>query len=95
MLPTSMGSPLTITYNNTNLSFETVVVWVVGISLDFRNFTHTLAMGFKSILLTTRPSSLAHDAPSTLSVVKIVFHRCRVSLSSNLAYSQVISAGKL
>ena len=37
MLPKSMGSPLTITYNNTNLFCETVVVWVVGISLDFKN----------------------------------------------------------
>ena len=95
MLPMSIGSPQTMTYNKTNLSWETVVVWVVGISLDFRNFTHTLAIGFKSILLTTRPSSLAHDAPSIVRVVKMVFHFFGVNLSRNLAYSQLISAGKL
>ena len=63
MLPTSMGSTRTIAYNITKLSCETVVVWVVGISLDFRNFTHTLAMGINSILLITRPSLLTQDAP--------------------------------
>ena len=79
-----------------NQSFlGTVVVWVVGISLDFKNFTHTLAIGFKSILLTTRPSSLTYDVPSMVRVVKMVFHFFEVNLSRNLAYSQVISAGKL
>ena len=58
-----MGNPLTITYNSTSLSCETIVVWVVGISLDFRDFTHNLAMGIKYILLITRPSSLAQNAP--------------------------------
>ena len=55
-----------------------------GISLDFRNFTYTLAIGVKSIILITRPSSLAQDAPITVSVIKILFHLCGVNLSSNL-----------
>ena len=95
MLPTSMGSPLTIAYNSTSLSCEIVVVWVVGVSLNFRTFTYTLTMGFQSILLITCPSSLAHDVPSTVSILKIVFHLYGVNLSSNLAYSQLISVGKL
>ena len=90
-----MGNPLTITYKSTNRSCETIVVCVVGINLDFRNFTHTLVMGVKSILLITRPSSLAQDTPFMVSVVKILFHVCGVNLSSNLAYSQLTSEGKL
>ena len=95
MLPTSIGNLLTRTHRNTNLSCETVVVCVVGISLDFSNFTHTLEMGVKSILLITHLFSLAHDIPFTVSVVKILFHLCGVNLSSNLPYSQLTSAGKL
>ena len=90
-----MSNPLTMTYNSTNLFCETVVVWVVGISLDCRNFTHTLAMGVKSILLITHPSLLAQDTPFTVSVVKILFHLYGVNLSSNLAYSQLTLEGKL
>ena len=63
MLPTSIGNPLTMTYKSTNISCETVVVCVVDINLDFKNFTHTIARGVKSILLITRSSSLAQDAP--------------------------------
>ena len=90
-----MGNPLTMTYNSTNLSYEIVVVWVVGISLDFRNFIHTLAMGVKSIILITHSSLLAQDAPFMVSVVKILFHLYGVNLSSNFAYWQLTSEGKL
>ena len=95
MIPTSMGNPLTMTYKSTNLSCEIVVVCVVGINLDFKNFTHTLAMGFKSILLITRPSSLAQDALFMVRVLKILFHFYGVILPSNLAYSQSTLEGKL
>ena len=71
-----MGNPLIMTYKSTNLSCEKAAVCMVGINLDFKNFTHTLAMSFKSILLITRPSSLAQDAPSTVSVLKILFYFC-------------------
>ena len=42
MTPTSISNLLTMTYKSTNLSCETAVVYVVGINLDFKNFTHSL-----------------------------------------------------
>lgn len=59
--PTSIGSPLTMTYKRINLSCETEVVCVMGINLNFRNLTQILAMGFKSILFMTIPFSFDQE----------------------------------
>lgn len=70
-----------MTYKRINLSYDAVVVCVVGISQDLKIFTQILAIGFKSILFITLASSFAHELPSTVRVFSTLFHFLVVMLS--------------
>ena len=75
-------------------SCDTVVVWVVGINLNFMNFIQTLAMGFKSILLTIRTSSFIHSLLEIINGLKISPHFLTIIFASNWVYSYSIAMGK-
>lgn len=83
-----------MTYKRINLSYDTVVVRVVGINRDFRNFTQILATCFKSILFMTLPSLFAYELPSTVSVFSTLLHFLGVMLFSILEYLQSTLEGK-
>ena len=84
-----------MTNKSINHSCDTVVVCVVGINLDFKIFTYTLATCLKSIRLITQPSSLAHDVPFTVRVLSIVFHVLSVMFAISLEYLHSTSKSKL
>ena len=84
-----------MTYKRINLSYDTVVLCVVGISQDFKIFTQILAIGLKSILFITLPSSFAHELPSTIRDFSTLFHFLSVMLPTSFKYSQSTSEGKL
>lgn len=80
----------TIANKSKSLSCDTVVACVVGISMDFKNFTIDL----RSIMLTILASLLTHSLPSTFNVLNTFLYFLTVMLSTNLLYSQSIRGGK-
>lgn len=88
--PILIVNAFTIANKSRSLSCDTVVVCVVGISLDFKNFTINL----RSIMLTIIASLLTHSLPSTFNVLNTFLYFLTVMLSTNLLYSQSIRGGK-
>ena len=89
MAPKLIGSSRTMTYKSTNRYWDTMVVCVVGIILDFKNLTQTLATYLRSIQLITRPSSLAHDVPFI--IIAALFDVLAVMFAINLEFSHSTS----
>lgn len=71
-----------------------VVVYVVGINRDFKNFTQNLAIGFKYILFIILASPFAHELSSTVRVFSTLFYFLGVMLLTIFEYSQSTSEGK-
>ena len=94
IFPISMVNLFTMTYMSISQSYETIVVWVVGINLDFKNLTQTLAMCFKLILLITRPSSFIYALPGIVKVLNTSPHFLTVIFSTIWVYSHSITVGK-